>query len=138
MKFRFIINEYFLKKDEICQIIKDFLYDTIENVDLVDNKLIEKFDLFLKEEIKIPYSTLDVIKIAIDNMTIYKLNTLYEVSLNNIDLLTNTKFKLDAIICLIEYGNLSIKGLNIMEKLFKYVENNINTLLDTYYEMVGD
>ena len=83
---------------------------------------------FLKDKYKI-----DVMTILKEmSFSINKYNNTRTVSINNNTYDEKSQEKIISLLKLIEYGNLRVKGLHIIDRAFKYIKSHINELYKLY------
>lgn len=87
---------------------------------------------YVQEEYKSTI-TIETLTYAIDSMRRTDNGYLHSFEINN-NVMCNevSEEKLIIIIKLVEYGNLSIKGLGIFQNLFDYIKDNITLLVEDY------
>lgn len=125
--------EFFIKK------IQNYVETNINNEEL------SRWDEYLhKASIKwgtlgnkqtIP-STRDIILGAIYNLTYNKFTNKYIIEIDENVNIPNTSVKYSSMINLINYGNLSINGYDIVDKAFSDIINNFLVYIDEYSEEI--
>lgn len=96
------------------------------------NVRLSSIESYIKDNYNIVVSSKGLIEMAFNNLIVIKDNISYNLMLNNNIMVPKTVYKLDTFIRLIEYGNLDVKGTNIVNNTFKYIKNNIRLLYNVY------
>ena len=89
-------------------------------------------DEYLIESLKINNSSRDIIEYGLNNLFISDNGTEYIVRVDNNLLVPDTNQNLLIVIKLIEYGNLEVKGINLISQAFSYVVMQIQNFVDVY------
>lgn len=102
----------------------------------IDTRKLIVFDTYInnkyKSVLKRHISSKDSLIMFFYNL---KITTLWDrviIEVNPNIVIPSTTIKLINVVKLITYGNLEIKGYNIIPKVFKYVKENINELYEMY------
>lgn len=100
-------------------------------LNLNEDKLIQ-LDEYLNKHLGIKESSIDIIEYGFNNMFISDTGTGFIVMIDNNILIPDSSQKLINIINLINYGNLEVRGCNIVSQAFNYVESQLNNMVLLY------
>lgn len=124
--FKDILDENFIKGFVPQIIISRVLLLAKKKNTLQMNEYLKKtFNLNIEEVIK-------QIRFSVNHY-----NDVYSLAINSNIFEEKTKEKVISLVKLIDYGNLEVKGLNIVNSSMYYVNNNLKSLY-TYYQMKGE
>lgn len=98
----------------------------------LNEEKVSSLDEYLIESLKINNSSRDVIEYGLNNLFISDNGTEYIVRVDNNLLVPDTNQNLLTVIKLIEYGNLEVKGINLISQAFSYVVMQIQNFVDVY------
>ena len=123
--FRDILDENFIK-EFVPQIIRSKAFSLAKkrNVSQMNEYLKKNFDLTIDEVI-------EQIRFSFNHY-----GNIYSLAINNNIYEEKTNEKVISLVKLIDYGNLEVKGLNIINSSMYYVNNNLKGLY-RYYQMKG-
>ena len=120
--FAQIVPEDFLK-----EFLPDVIIDKI--IAEVDTLRFENMDAYLAS-IGVKYSTLDILKYAVKNWEIKKVNQVYIVEVSNI--LRIDSFTVRQLVDIIDYGTTEVKGTGVYKEIENYINNNRAVLVNRY------
>ena len=113
-------------RDFIEDYLIQLLYMKIRHI--LESKNTSRLDEFLYEKYGLNVATIiEQIKFSIN-----KYNDTWEISVNNNIVEEKSQEKLIALVKLIEYGNIYIKGLQIINEAFRYVNVHIKEIYKLY------
>lgn len=98
----------------------------------LNEEKVSSLDEYLIESLKINNSSRDIIEYGLNNLFISDNGTEYIVRVDNNLLVPDTNQNLLIVIKLIEYGNLEVKGINLISQAFSYVVMQIQNFVDVY------
>lgn len=98
----------------------------------LNEEKVSSLDEYLIESLKINNSSRDVIEYGLNNLFISDNGTEYIVRVDNNLLVPDTNQNLLIVIKLIEYGNLEVKGINLISQAFSYVVMQLQNFVDVY------
>ena len=98
----------------------------------LNEEKVSSLDEYLIESLKINNSSRDVIEYGLNNLFISDNGTEYIVRVDNNLLVPDTNQNLLTVIKLIEYGNLEVKGINLISQAFRYVVMQLQNFVDVY------
>lgn len=98
----------------------------------LNEEKVSSLDEYLIESLKINNSSRDIIEYGLNNLFISDNGTEYIVRVDNNLLVPETNQNLLTVIKLIEYGNLEVKGINLISQAFSYVVMQIQNFVDVY------
>lgn len=98
----------------------------------LNEEKVSSLDEYLIESLKINNSSRDIIEYGLNNLFISDNGTEYIVRVDNNLLVPDTNQNLLTVIKLIEYGNLEVKGINLISQAFSYVVMQIQNFVDVY------
>ena len=123
-----IVNENFVR------IIPKFIIKRV--LDLINKNNYVAMQDYLKENYKL--SIEDIIKeLAIKGFSYSKVKDLYVVRINDNIKEEKSQEKLSTLIRLIDYGNLDIRGVNLINTTLNYIKDNILNIYRVY-QMKGE
>ena len=114
---------------------EDFLKEYLPGVIIdkiiaeVDVLRFENMDAYLAS-IGVKYSTLDILKYAVKNWEIKKVNQVYIVEVSNI--LRIDSFTVRQLVDTIDYGTTEVKGTGVYKEIENYINNNRAVLVNRY------
>lgn len=114
---------------------EDFLKEYLPGVIIdkiiaeVDVLRFENMDAYLSS-IGVKYSTLDILKYAVKNWEIKKVNQVYIVEVSNI--LRIDSFTVRQLVDTIDYGTTEVKGTGVYKEIENYINNNRAVLVNRY------
>ena len=114
---------------------KEFLEEFLPNV--IINKIIaeadplrfENMDRYLAS-IDVKYSTLDILKYAVQNWEIKKVNQVYIIEISNI--LRVDGYSVKQLVDIIDYGTTEVKGTGVYKEIENFINNNRAILVNRY------
>jgi len=98
----------------------------------LNEEKVSSLDEYLIESLKINNSSRDIIEYGLNNLFISDNGTEYIVRVDNNLFVPDTNQNLLTVIKLIEYGNLEVKGINLISQAFSYVVMQIQNFVDVY------
>lgn len=98
----------------------------------LNEEKVSSLDEYLIESLKINNSSRDIIEYGLNNLFISDNGTEYIVRVDNNLLVPDTNQNLLIVIKLIEYGNLEVKGINLISQAFSYVVMQLQNFVDVY------
>ena len=98
----------------------------------VHSKNLSQVNEFLKSEYGINVDTV----LSSMEFSVNRVSDVYVISIDNNTIEEKSQEKVISLIKLIEYGNLKIKGLNVINDSFKYIKKHLK-LLYRLYQMRG-
>ena len=84
---------------------------------------------YLQSSLNIDWSCMRVLTYMVNHLKITSVDNIFTCTVDNNILLPNTNYRLLDIVKLIEYGNMEVKGVHIIDNAFDYIENNIGKIL---------
>ena len=114
---------------------KEFLEEFLPNV--IINKIIaeadplrfENMDRYLAS-IDVKYSTLDILKYAVQNWEIKKVNQVYIIEISHI--LRVDGYSVKQLVDIIDYGTTEVKGTGVYKEIENFINNNRAILVNRY------
>lgn len=125
--FRDILDEEFISKFVPQIIVSRALL-------LASSKTTHQMNEYLKKNFKLPIN--DILKQL--KFSTNRVNDTYLLIIDENVFEKSSNIRLISLIKLIDYGNLEVKGLNIINKSIDYVINNIKGLYQYYLMKGGD
>lgn len=98
----------------------------VERLKKVDSKAIDNYLSTINEEL----TAQKLISLLKNNLKISKVGNKYIITIDNSKIEYNYNFA--SLIRLLDYGNTSVKGLNVVNKVFKFVQNNLRPIYTRY------
>jgi hypothetical protein len=116
--------------DFLTNFIPDKLFNYVM-LNLNEEK-VSSLDEYLYESLKINSSSTDVIEYGLKNLFISDTGSEFIVMIDSTLFMPKTNQNLLNLIKLIDYGNLEVKGLNIISEAFSYIVMQIQNLVKLY------
>ena len=117
-----------VSKKFVYEFIPDLIYSLI--VHNVDEHKFDAMDEYLKTNIGIDYSTIGLIRFALDNLEIKEVNGTYQIEVSNVIKIND--YTLHQLMRLIDYGNNEVKGTRVFRDACNYIEGHKAMVIDDY------
>ena len=121
----------------------DFIYNFIpskmeEFLSLnLSEETLRSLDVYLKQTLKIKMTSQEVLETSLKHLFITRDVNNYVIIIDTNFFLPQTNYRVNDLVNLITYGNLEVRGYDVMVKLANYIRGNIN-LLFTEYSITGE
>lgn len=102
--------------------LKAFLYQYIPNKKMIS----------YLQDIGCEYTTKEIIDEFLSNLKCKEIEDYFDLYLDNQLIFKDTKWTIDSLIKLMNYGNIEIRGTHLIDKAIKYIQSNISTWLYLY------
>lgn len=89
-------------------------------------------DVYIKETLKINATSKEILETALDNIIVTRDVQDYIIMLNTNVLFLDTNYRVADLVNLITYGNLGVRGYDIITKMINYIQGNIDMLFTEY------
>lgn len=114
---------------------EEFLKEYLPNVIInkitaeVDPLRFENMDMYLAS-LGVKYNTLDILRYAVKNWEIKKVNQVYIVDVSNV--LRIDSYTVRQLVSIIDYGTTEVKGTGVYKEIENYINNNRALLVNRY------
>jgi len=114
---------------------EEFLKEYLPNVIInkitaeVDPLRFENMDMYLAS-LGVKYNALDILRYAVKNWEIKKVNQVYIVEVSNV--LRIDSFTVRQLVSIIDYGTTEVKGTGVYKEIENYINNNRALLVNRY------
>lgn len=122
-----IIFPDIVTSDFIYKYLPRLIYDMILVV--VNKNKFDELDAYFKS-IGIDYSTMEILKLAINNLEVKEVNGTYQIEISNI--LKIKQYTLNQLVKLIDYGNMEVKGVGIIKEIEDYINSRKGIIIEDY------
>ena len=109
----------------VINAINDTLYVTIRNK---EHKAMKDY---LEKEYEIDFEEIYE-SMTLDSFISTKTNGRYFIEINSFERVSNTNVNLKYILNFIDNGNLDVKGLHIVDKSMRYIQENLENIYQVY------
>lgn len=116
--------------DFLINYIPDKLFNYVV-LNLNEEKVLS-LDEYLYKHLNIKSSSRDIIEYGLDNLFISDTGTEFIVMIDSTLSVPDSKENLLSTIKLIDYGNLEVRGINLISQAFNYVVMQIHNLVKMY------
>ena len=102
--------------------LKAFLYQYIPNKKMIS----------YLQDIGCEYTTKEIIDEFLSNLKCKEIEDYFDLYLDNQLIFKDTRWTIDSLIKLMNYGNIEVRGTHLIDKAIKYIQSNISTWLYLY------